>query len=63
MDDFNKLEEDLKTQDAEKKKAKHKVSGRSIFEIKKIIENKVVENKKDGDGSRKDAKKSVAGEK
>lgn len=40
MDDFNKMEEDFKTQEAEKKKTQHKVSGRSVFKLKKIIENK-----------------------
>lgn len=52
MDDFNKLEEDFKTQEEENKKTKHKVSGRSIFEIKKIIEEK--KSNKDDEDTKKE---------
>lgn len=39
-DDFNDIEEKIKEKDAEEKKTKHKVSGKSVFEIQEIIREK-----------------------
>jgi len=38
--DLDTIEEKLKEKDAEEKKVKHKVSGKSVFEIQEIIKEK-----------------------
>ena len=48
MDSFDEIEQKEKDKEAEKKKAKEKESGRSVFVIKKIIEEKGEEDRKDG---------------
>lgn len=42
-DSYDKIEEEIKEKDAEKEKTKQKVDGRSVFELKKIIEEKASE--------------------
>jgi len=38
--DLDDIEEEIKEKDTEEKKVKHKVSGRSVFEIQEIIKKK-----------------------
>lgn len=40
MDDLNQIEEDLKKSDQKDQKGKHKVSGRSVFKLKEIMQSK-----------------------
>lgn len=40
MDELNQIEEDLKESDQKKRKSAHKVSGKSVFKLKEIIEEK-----------------------
>lgn len=46
-DDYNDIEEKIKEKDAQEKKTKHKVSGKSVFEIQEIIKKKSEEIKSD----------------
>lgn len=40
MDDLNQIEADLKESDQKKRKTPHKVSGKSVFKLKEIIQEK-----------------------
>lgn len=40
MDELNQIEEDLRESDQKKRKTGHKVSGKSVFKLKEIIEEK-----------------------
>ncbi len=39
-DELDSIESEMKEKDQEEKKAHHKVSGRSVFELKKVITKK-----------------------
>lgn len=45
MNHYDKIEEELKEKESEQKKAKYKVSGRSVFKLKDIIVTKAEELK------------------
>ena len=45
MDEFDQIEEKLKAKKSEEEKTRHKVSGRSVFQLKKIIQNKAEDEK------------------
>jgi len=63
-DDLDKIEEELKEEESEEEKTHHKVSGKSVFELREIIAKRGIEasrgnssgiikkkSKKDGDES------------
>jgi hypothetical protein len=39
-DELNQIEEDLKESDRKKRQSAHKVSGKSVFKLKEIIQEK-----------------------
>ena len=58
-DNYDEIEEEVKEKETEEKKVKHKVSGRSVFELQEIIKKKGEVTKEDKDAS---SRKTVAGE-
>lgn len=46
-DQLDEIEEELKEKDDKQSRTNHKVSGKSVFEIKRIIKDKSEENLKD----------------
>lgn len=40
MDELNQIEEDLRESDQKKRKTSHKVSGKSVFKLKEIMQTK-----------------------
>ena len=56
---YDKIEEEIKEKDATDKKAKHKVSGKSVFKLQEIIKEKSKVPLKEGNG---DSKEPVAGD-
>lgn len=59
MDELNQIEEDLKKQSQEAKKSKHKVSGKSVFKLKQIMQEKSEIPQKEGNA---DSEESMAGD-
>jgi len=45
-DDLDQIEEELKEAELEEEKTGHKVSGRSVFQLKEIIKDKAEDLKK-----------------
>lgn len=56
--DLDKIEEELKEKESQEEKTHHKVSGKSVFELQKIIKKKS-QTPKEGNG---DSGKTVAGD-
>lgn len=57
MNDFDAVEKQIKEEEAEKNKSRHKVSGRSVFNLQKIIQEKAKEEESG------DSKEPMAGDK
>ena len=52
--DYDQIEEKLKEKKSEEEKTRHKVSGRSVFQIKKIIQDKAVDQKSQDEKTKTD---------
>ena len=61
-DNYDEIEEEVKEKDIEEKKVKHKVSGRSVFELQEIIRKKGEKNKEDNAFRHAHSREAVAGE-
>lgn len=57
-DNYDKIEEEIKEKETVEKKTKHKVSGRSVFELQEIIKKKGNQNKEESG----DSGEAVAGD-
>jgi len=57
MNDFDTFEKEIREKEAEKNKSKHRVSGRSVFKLQEIIQEKAKEEESG------DSKKPMAGNK
>ena len=58
--DYDQIEEEIKEKETEEKKAKHKISGRSVFELQEIIKKKGEISKEEKNA---DSGEAMAGEK
>ena len=50
--DYDKIEQEIKEKETAEKKAKHKVSGRSVFELQQILKKKGEISKEEDASSR-----------